>query len=826
LILIQLDDSIGFLRELVQEIFSKRVKVAVAKDISDNPDLPLEKTLSECQGKVTTYLKSDTLYASDFVVSKKQIKQDWGFTYGFYSIERLKREIANKSILDNIRNAKGILAYVLCETPEEHRDLQEEIPILINNADLKVRERVAIALPKTSIGDVGENILMIKRLTELSSAKADGQAYSNCYEQLTSHVEKELTSLLRNVIVYSHLDHKLTSDVRQNPQGVISELLSDLYPLVPTLEACDKMRTGHITGRKTVMLILKQLFADTFSPHSFKQEDLNIIEPVFIRGWGLFGKIRDIYEVRIPTNSTVRKAWETIDELAGLGVWSERYISLKVIWQKLSEPPYGYSDLAFVVLLAAWLHHHRYEISIKGTQDPKKASIKQEMSLKQWANTELVNSKPDIFVGKWIEVQDAQIYRTKVKSLADLPTAPMPFSVAQDYLNILQDFLSGEDIDPKQRQEVQSRFDNLSKQLDPYVIWLEPVLAIEELQRTALYAFTRLIDLKHAIDSRQLPPAPRLGDPYAIQRTENEVQRHDNAKSWLESTIQFEIDKHLGSLDTVIDPGNILAFQSQTEKMLGDIQELHQFPPTWIQVLEQGITAAQIKEADLKKTAELINAKAQIQDLCGLHSRSTEDDYENAIKKIQAIGEINPVVREERIYQDSLDGLESCLSLLSNQIIRWRQQSHELNQTEALLTLSREIASHKSRYKKPEHLEIIRQVEEQVKQKIVEGNTQDKKREAEENIYQLEQKVGQVYTLVEGERPKAADKILTELKRLDYQYADVITNGFLPRLEEIKRVCQQELDKDVAAKIKLDFQKLPPSIRQQLIQELTQLSQV
>ena len=209
-----------------------------------------------------------------------------------------------------------------------------------------------------------------------------------------------------------------------------------------------------------------------------------------------------------------------------------------------------------------------------------------------------------------------------------------------------------------------------------------------------------------------------------------------------------------------------------------------------------------------------------------MHSRSTEDDYENAIEKIQAIGEKNPVVREERIYQDSLDGLESCLSLLSSQIIRWRQQSHELNQTEALLTLSREIASHKSRYKKPEHLEIIRQVEEQVKQKIVEGNTQDKKREAEENIYQLEQKVGQVYTLVEGERPKAADKILTELKRLDYQYADVITNGFLPRLEEIKKVCQQELDKDVAAKIKLDFQKLPPSIRQQLIQELTQLSQV
>ncbi|NJK64704.1 MAG: hypothetical protein HC921_20205, partial [Synechococcaceae cyanobacterium SM2_3_1] len=50
----------------------KRVKVAVAKDISDNPDLPLEKTLSECQGKVTTYLKSDTLYSSDFVVSKSK----------------------------------------------------------------------------------------------------------------------------------------------------------------------------------------------------------------------------------------------------------------------------------------------------------------------------------------------------------------------------------------------------------------------------------------------------------------------------------------------------------------------------------------------------------------------------------------------------------------------------------------------------------------------------------------------------------------------------------------------------------------------------------
>ena len=105
--------------------------------------------------------------------------------------------------------------------------------------------------------------------------------------------------------------------------------------------------------------------------------------------------------------------------MAALGDQAEKTIELQKIWKALSEPPYGYSEYNFTMLLAAWLSYHRKEVSLKGNATIAPAGRRaadlvtvEVKSLKDWAETNILE-KPDEFVKRWIITGNAKLIRRR-----------------------------------------------------------------------------------------------------------------------------------------------------------------------------------------------------------------------------------------------------------------------------------------------------------------------------------------------------------------------------------------------------------------------------
>ncbi|MEH2338964.1 hypothetical protein [Nostoc sp.] len=241
------------------------------------------------------------------------------------------------------------------------------------------------------------------------------KAYQEQLQRWQEEANTRLTRLLNNCTYHCVEIEKIPSAEQRKAQRVISLLLQDLYPLVPPVDEIDKMRSGHLTGKKIVGWTAKQIFIeDNLSQQTLPDRSYStVIDQIFVKLWGLLKKTSDKYIVQEPTNEKIRAAWDKISEITDLEGLPQNIFGLETIWQVLSGPPFGYSEYNFTMLLAGWLAIHRKEVSLRGYIElgSKKLNMTlKTQSLKDWGNTDILQN-PTAFVDDWIIKQKSKLIR-------------------------------------------------------------------------------------------------------------------------------------------------------------------------------------------------------------------------------------------------------------------------------------------------------------------------------------------------------------------------------------------------------------------------------
>lgn len=97
----------------------------------------------------------------------------------------------------------------------------------------------------------------------------------------------------------------------------------------------------------------------------------NVIKSVLKEGVNKWGGLDYNNKVQKPKDSIVLKGWNFIDKLSDSG----NYVKLHDVYAFLIEPPYGYDNLTFCLVLSLWMGYHKNRFDI--VENGKKISIEQ-----------------------------------------------------------------------------------------------------------------------------------------------------------------------------------------------------------------------------------------------------------------------------------------------------------------------------------------------------------------------------------------------------------------------------------------------------------------
>jgi hypothetical protein len=363
-----------------------------------NKEISIDNIETHCSSNVATYIR-DITTPQQFTEAKKLKDEDWFFKNEVYTVRRFKSLIQRRTPF-NIGDQAGVVAYVIAETNEEISLLKRDINRLIEQHPY--RDQIVIAIAQRPVEELGQ-LLLMKETAKNLKAQEFGAALTQLREQYEQQIERETKELFNSFTFYCHIIEDIPIRDRASASIVVSEILERSYSLIaPTggVFGLKNNAASEVIGDITKRLARGDVYAkDLPAKAIFK----NIIDPVFVRSWGLLRLTNQQYKVTVPSEKNVKAAWEEISKMTALSDnQSEKSVELTQIYTTLSAPPYGYNPFTFTILLAGWMAYHRSEIFLKGasgiTSGQQSVPIK---PLKDWAETNIFN-KPKDFVNKWI----------------------------------------------------------------------------------------------------------------------------------------------------------------------------------------------------------------------------------------------------------------------------------------------------------------------------------------------------------------------------------------------------------------------------------------
>ena len=325
-----------------------------------------EDVLAYCRNRIEKYLNAKKVIARLFVTRNKLLEEDWQFQRQIYTISELERIINSQSLTKNI-SEKGLFAYAIAATEAELNELRDRIDSLLLNSPIRLQ--LAVAIPRVGTTDVGHTLQKLHQLNQKSSNERQtlGQAFLQLAEQYQQQIDKTLKEVFQSCTYHCSAMAKIPDFERENPQRLVSAVLEELYPFVPPVERNDKMQLKSKSGASIIGFASKHLLADDLTPQILPNKSYgNVLDPIFVSQWGLLKKSSQKYSLTPPTHEKVRAAWDEISQMTELNGKPEKSVYLRDIWHLLCAPPYGYNELTFTILLAAWLGHHRSEVVLKG----------------------------------------------------------------------------------------------------------------------------------------------------------------------------------------------------------------------------------------------------------------------------------------------------------------------------------------------------------------------------------------------------------------------------------------------------------------------------
>ena len=681
-----------------------------------------------CNSSCEKFLGSKTLAAKHFVDTSKLVLEDWQFEYRVYPIDGFIRALANEQTLKQTEQ-RGILAYVVGETQADLQDFRRQVDTLL--AKSPIRDRIAVAIPSYEASELATVLLKIKTLKnkEVAERRSLGQAYEELLNRWLGQVSTQAGNLLKSCTYHCVGIEKLPPAKQEEPQRVISLLLENLYPFVPPIEGIDKLRSDHKTGREVIGSVSQRLLAENLTTPLGKTSIYSFVDPVFVNRWRLLKKTSQRYSAQEPTHERIKAAWDVISKMADLGEQPEKIIDLQKVWKALSQPPYGYSEYNFTMLLAGWLSYHRKEVSLRGDETIPSAGRRGATSvstvtksLKDWSETNILE-KPDEFVKKWIITGNAKLVRRKRVLPPSQPQSSINYSRAEQYLLEVSTYLGSGEPDPTEISAVTKNRDQVYAGVTQIKEWFQPVEAAEELAEAApleslLEVYPKLL---------LAPPALVFRDDFiSVQPTPQQRDRQAQASQTVSEKIEQLVNEQSERSETLTTEEACGAYKGEIRRLLNRMTQVASLPPHLTDALNYSLQAVDRRQLELKESAKVRDCLSQIQNRYkSLGNSPMQQDYLSTREAIETLAQTAPSVKQDEAYEQILQELDQRLNDLTRQVEIWEEQSLGLDSPDQIQELIGEVRDRRYRFTEDESTQKVNKLLEYLKRELTTGQSKD-----------------------------------------------------------------------------------------------------
>jgi hypothetical protein len=704
----------GIEEEVREEIEKKKLVPSI-------PDV-----VAFCNSNCEKFLGSKTLAAKHFVETNKLVLEDWHFEHKVYTIDGFTRALTSDQTL-RMTEQRGILAYVVAETQADLQDFRRQIDTLL--AKSPIRDRIAVAIPSDEASEIATVLLKIKTLKnkEAAERRSLGQAYDELLNRWLSQASTQSRNLLQSCTYHCVGIDKIPPAKREEPQRVISLLLENLYPFVPPIESIDKLKSTHSTGRKVVSFVARQLLADTLTA-PLPDATYAFVDPVFVNRWRLLKKTSQRYSAQEPTQERIKAAWDEISKMADLGEQIEKMIDLKKVWEVLSQPPYGYSEYNFTMLLVGWLSHHRKEVSLKGNETIPPTGKKGTTlvstvtkSLKDWSETNILE-KPDEFVRKWIVTGNAKLIRRRRVLPPSQPQSSINYSQAESYLVEVATYLETGESDPTEISAVTKSRDQVYAGVTQIKEWFQPVEEAELAEAAPLEALLEIYP-------KLLLAPPTLvlrDDVVSVQPTPQQRDRQAQALQTISEKIEQLVNEQSERSEDLTTEEACGTYKGEIQGLLTQIAQVTSLPPHLTDALNYALQTADRRQLELKEAAKVRHCLSQIQNRYqSLGNSPTQQDYLSTREAIEALAQTTPAVKQDENYEQILQNLSQDYDALTQQVEIWEEKSAGLASSDQIHALIGEIDGRRFRFTEESSNQKIDRLLERLRQGLDSGRNKD-----------------------------------------------------------------------------------------------------
>ena len=656
----------------------------------------VEKYLNENIG-VYTSGKGMTI-PQQFVDVKKLRTEDWFFQNKVFSVKSLRSQI-QKNQPFKTPDQSGIVAYVIAENSEEILLLEKDIKKMIEKHPYRDQFTVAIAERPT---EELAQLMLEQQCADKFKPQEFGAALSQIKGQYVKQIENEIKAVFKSIRSYSHIIEDIPQGDKTNISIIISEILEKSYSLIPPIDGNDKLYLKSTKGSTGNAFIAKRILEDDLRPESLESAYKSIVE-VYVKSWGLlrFSLKTKKYEVTIPTQKDVRKAWDKISELTSLGEQSDKITQLYQIWEILSSPPYGYNAYTFTILLTAWLAYHRNEVLLEGSfgiPQKKSEQVRSKIEpIKSWVSTNILD-KPKEFISEWIIKHRPRIVRRK-PSATPVISETYTYDVAKQTCEKISSFITDSGT-PDKHQNLVEHQQSLEIACSRIEQNFAPVIKIEELiESRSINSWADVSEFTDLYSDLQSPLIDFAENGLTVICTTEQQRRYTQAsQSALEKineAIAIEGDRHT-KLTTEESCGVHKANLTQAINQLNQIENI---PPRFLQVLEKSLSNTEkvITDIDLNKKVKAGEAKIQVI-INGLSDTANQQDYIRLREQIESIANELPKINQSEGYRIAIDSIEEKQDFLIRQLGEWESRGNQQISKDQASKLRDEINRQRLRY--------------------------------------------------------------------------------------------------------------------------------
>ena len=431
-----------------------------------------------------------------------------------------------------------------------------------------------------------------------------------------------------------------------------------------------------------------------------------VIDNVLVQKWGLLAISGNRYSVQVPTDRKVKTAWDSISALCDLQGQKEKIISFFQIWRKLTAPPYGYNELAYVALLGAWLVRHRQEVKIGLRVKNNDGTIgMSEVSLTRFIAPD---SKLDQLFGKkkeflhFFTLNDCSflIHREPITDVV-VPDKIM-FDGAAPLLAKIDEYLALDGHTQLKADGLLKKRRSIEEGVEQIKSWLTPIL--EVLAGALPLSIADVIHIYAAI--AQEPDDS--SDSILVTPTQAQLDKQLTAMEKCKRAIEAKVST---ALSNVVDSSSGSELNSLLNQVERDSEACREVPTLFVAFearFEAIRLAAQRRSEELGNQEKLREAIERVERLsAGLNANSSEQSLKSASDELRRTVEVASGLISTSAYKSAAAKISLFQSALAGGLTDWRKHAEAPQSSRVAERLREEILARKERYDSESSIPVV-----------------------------------------------------------------------------------------------------------------------